>query len=51
MEEYLKLECIKEIGFTHMRIVNGLGTFVQLSGLLARICTLAMKNKQSQNVN
>jgi len=36
--EYLKLEYIKEIGYTHMRIVEGVDSIVQMSGLLARLC-------------
>ena len=38
MAEYLKLEYIKEIGYTHMRIAEGNNTLVQMSGLLARLC-------------
>ena len=38
MPEYTKLEYIKEIGFTHMRILEGVGTLVQLGGLAARLC-------------
>ncbi|XP_072044724.1 replication factor C subunit 2-like [Amphiura filiformis] len=38
MAEYLKLEFIKEIGFTHMRIAEGVNSLLQLSGLLARLC-------------
>jgi replication factor C subunit 2/4 len=45
MEEYLKLEYLKEIGFTHMRIINGLNTLIQLSGLLAKLCLLKLNNK------
>ncbi|VDB86623.1 unnamed protein product [Peniophora sp. CBMAI 1063] len=43
LPEYMKLEFIKEIGFTHMRILEGVGTFLQLSGLMARLCKLNMK--------
>lgn len=43
MDEYIKLEYMKEIGFTHMRIINGLNTLVQLSGLVARLCRLSNK--------
>jgi len=46
MAEYLKLEFIKEIGFTHMRIVEGVATLIQLSGLIARLCK---KSLPSQN--
>lgn len=38
MAEFLKLEFIKEIGYTHLRIVQGCGSLLQLSGLLARLC-------------
>ncbi|XP_067929200.1 replication factor C subunit 2-like isoform X2 [Watersipora subatra] len=38
MPEYLRLEFIQEIGFTQMRILDGLTTLLQLSGLLARLC-------------
>lgn len=43
MAEYTKLEFIKEIGFTHMRVLEGVGTLIQLSGLVARLCKLNMK--------
>ena len=39
--EFQKLEFIKEIGMTHLRISEGLGTLLQLSGLVARLCKLA----------
>ena len=32
--------CLQEIGFTHMRILEGVGTLVQLGGLVARLCKL-----------
>lgn len=31
---------VQEIGWTHMRILEGVGTLVQLAGLLARLCKL-----------
>jgi len=31
---------VQEIGFTHMRILEGVGTIIQLGGLLARLCKL-----------
>lgn len=37
MPEYLKLEFIKETGFAHMRISDGVGSLLQLSGLLAKL--------------
>ncbi|KAI8990563.1 P-loop containing nucleoside triphosphate hydrolase protein [Trametes punicea] len=41
--EYTKLEFIKEIGWTHMRILEGVGTLIQLGGLMARLCRMNMK--------
>jgi len=43
--EYTKLEFIKEIGWTHMRILEGVGTLVQLGGLMARLCKMKMEPK------
>lgn len=42
--EFQKLEFIKEIGMTHLRISEGLCTLLQLSGLIARLCSLAYLN-------
>ena len=33
-------DALQEIGFTHMRILEGVGTIIQLSGLLARLCKM-----------
>ncbi|KJE95487.1 DNA replication factor C subunit Rfc4 [Capsaspora owczarzaki ATCC 30864] len=41
LPEALQLGFIKEIGYTHMRIADGLGTLMQLTGLIARMCELA----------
>mmetsp|Transcript_11457 Transcript_11457/g.20714 ORF Transcript_11457/g.20714 Transcript_11457/m.20714 type:complete len:352 (+) Transcript_11457:113-1168(+) len=38
MPEALKLEFLREIGFTHMRIADGVSTLLQLLGLTARLC-------------
>lgn len=43
MEEFLKLEFIKEVGFCHMRIGDGVNSRLQLSGLLAKLCKTAIK--------
>nr|GAT48447.1 predicted protein [Mycena chlorophos] len=43
MPEYTKLEYIKEIGFTHMRILEGVGTLLQLAGLISRLCKMNLK--------
>ncbi|KAG4933073.1 hypothetical protein JHK87_047075 [Glycine soja] len=37
MAEYLKLEFMKETGFAHMRICDGVGSYLQLCGLLAKL--------------
>merc|ERR1711997_30295 len=41
LPEYLKLEFIKEIGRTHMLIVQGGTSLLQMSALLARLCLLS----------
>lgn len=41
MAEYLKLEFIKEIGMTHMKIIEGVNSLLQLSALVARLCRIA----------
>ncbi|KAM3617171.1 uncharacterized protein V6R79_003142 [Siganus canaliculatus] len=38
MAEYLKLEFIKEIGYTHMRVAEGVNSLLQMAGLLGRLC-------------
>lgn len=38
MPEEQKLNFIREIGFTHMRIAEGLNTQLQLAGCIARLC-------------
>ncbi|GAA5835162.1 hypothetical protein JCM5353_003573 [Sporobolomyces roseus] len=45
LQEYTKLEFIREIGFTHMRILEGVSTVVQLGGLIARLCKISMDPK------
>ncbi|KIV98648.1 replication factor C subunit 4 [Verruconis gallopava] len=42
--EHTKLEFIREIGFTHMRILEGVQTYLQLAGCLARLCKINMKS-------
>ena len=42
MSEAIKLEFIREIGFSHMRIAEGLNTQLQLLGCVARLCQLAV---------
>jgi replication factor C subunit 2/4 len=38
MPEALKLEFLREIGFAHMKIADGVSTLLQLLGLVARLC-------------
>ena len=42
LTEQAKLEFIREIGFTHMRILEGVQTYLQLSGCVAKLCRLNM---------
>ncbi|KAI9008441.1 P-loop containing nucleoside triphosphate hydrolase protein [Phycomyces nitens] len=41
LSEALRLEFIKEIGVTHMRIVQGHQSILQLAGLVGRLCRVA----------
>ncbi|GAX74242.1 hypothetical protein CEUSTIGMA_g1691.t1 [Chlamydomonas eustigma] len=38
--EFVKLEFLREIGFCHMRICEGVDSRLQLSGLLAKMCKI-----------
>ncbi|RMZ80501.1 hypothetical protein DV737_g2940, partial [Chaetothyriales sp. CBS 132003] len=46
LSEHSKLEFIKVIGFTHMRILEGVQSFLQLSGCLAKLCRINMNPAQ-----
>ena len=41
INEEVKLDFIKEIGFCHMRVLDGLDTLLQLTGLVAKLCVTA----------
>ncbi|XP_060811582.1 replication factor C subunit 2 [Bombus pascuorum] len=43
IEEPLKLDFIKEIGITHLGIVDGINSLLQMNSLLARLCQKAMQ--------
>lgn len=43
MAEFLKLEFIKEIGQTHLRITKGVNSLLQLAALVARLCSKKSK--------
>ena len=46
LPEYIRLEFIREIGFVHMRIAEGLDSLLQLVGLIAKLCTISEKCRQ-----
>ncbi|GBF96156.1 replication factor C subunit 2 [Raphidocelis subcapitata] len=46
--EFMQLEFLREIGFTHVRIGDGVNSRLQLSGLLARLCRVASSGAQPQ---
>ncbi|KAI7834083.1 replication factor C subunit 4 [Kickxella alabastrina] len=48
LDEDKKLKFIREIGITHMRIVDGLQTLVQLQGLAARLSKFALPAESFQ---
>jgi replication factor C subunit 2/4 len=43
LAEHAKLEFVREIGFTHMRVLEGVQTYLQLAGCLARLAKINMK--------
>ncbi|KAK4156301.1 ArgJ family-domain-containing protein [Chaetomidium leptoderma] len=49
LSEHAKLDFIKEIGFTHMKILEGVQTLLQLSGCVARLCKLNMDPKKFES--
>lgn len=46
LAEGLKLEYLREIGFCHMRIADGVNSLLQLLGLLARLAQIAQHAKE-----
>ncbi|XP_011503275.1 PREDICTED: replication factor C subunit 2 isoform X2 [Ceratosolen solmsi marchali] len=47
MDENLKLDFIKEIGLTHLGVINGINSFLQLNSLIARLCHIALNTTES----
>ena len=43
LSEHTKLEFIREIGWTHMRTLEGVGTLLQLSGLVSRLARMVRR--------
>ena len=46
MPEYIKLELIRIIGFTHLRLSEGCATMLQLAGGMAKMCELVRDAKR-----
>uniref|UniRef100_A0A5S6QJN0 Replication factor C subunit 2 n=1 Tax=Trichuris muris TaxID=70415 RepID=A0A5S6QJN0_TRIMR len=42
----MKLDFLKEIGYTHLRIAQGLDSLLQLSALAARLCKVALPEEK-----
>ncbi|ODV66382.1 P-loop containing nucleoside triphosphate hydrolase protein [Hyphopichia burtonii NRRL Y-1933] len=40
VNEQKRLELLKQIGFVHMRVLEGVGSYLQLCGLLAKLCDI-----------
>lgn len=45
LSEHSRLEFIREIGFCHMRVLEGVQTLVQLGGCVAKLCRVNMKQE------
>lgn len=45
LTEQAKLDFIKEIGFAHMRILEGVQTYLQLSGCVAKLARINMNSQ------
>lgn len=43
MPEQVKLEVIQAVSGAHMRVADGVGSLLQMQGLVARICDIAAK--------
>jgi replication factor C subunit 2/4 len=43
MPEQIKLEVIQAVSAVHMRVADGVGSLLQMQGLVARICEIAAK--------
>ncbi|XP_058800547.1 replication factor C subunit 2 [Phymastichus coffea] len=47
IDESLKLEFIKSIGLTHLGMVNGISSLLQLNSLIAKLCRIALDRKKT----
>jgi replication factor C subunit 2/4 len=48
MSEWARLEYVKEIGYTHVKILDGLDSFMQLTSLVAKLCRMGIEEKFDQ---
>ena len=46
--ERTKLHFIKEISFTHMKIADGVNSLLQLTGLIGRLCQIALDEEKAK---
>ena len=47
VDESLLLDLLKEIGFTQMRVADGMTTVLQLQGMCSRIAIIAERHRTS----
>lgn len=45
LSEHARLEFVREIGFAHMRVLEGVQTLLQLGGCVARLCRVNMEGR------
>ena len=48
LPERTKLAFIKEIAFTHMKIADGVNSLLQLTGLIGRLCQIALDEEKAK---
>jgi hypothetical protein len=39
---------LQEVGFVHMRVADGVGTLLQITGLCARLCELSARDRAAR---
>ncbi len=44
LPEPLRLECIAQVSAIHMRVVDGVGTLLQMQGLCAKLAGIVAQN-------
>jgi replication factor C subunit 2/4 len=48
LSERTKLAFIREISFTHMKIADGINSLLQLTGLVGRLCQIALDEERNK---